>query len=100
MAVAKRPGEELYDIKKDPGCMDNLADDPAYTEIRNDLRDKLLATLRETGDPRIDGSDIFESYQRYSGIRYFPIPDWAKEGKVPTPNWINRNVQRKGKEHE
>ncbi len=90
LAVAKRPLEELYDIRKDPACIHNLAKDPDYQKVRQELWLQLSSALRETGDPRMEGSDIFETYQRYSPIRYFPIPDWAKHGDVPTPNWINR----------
>ena len=90
LAVALRPAEELFDIRKDPGCLHNLADDPAYRKTKEKLWGILSSELKRTGDPRIEGSDIFESYQRYSSIRYFPIPDWAKEGDVPTPNWTNR----------
>jgi uncharacterized sulfatase len=90
LAVAKRPAEELYDIQTEPGCLNNLADDPAYADVKRELWKKLAATLRETGDPRMEESDIFESYRRYSPLRYFPIPEWAETGNVPTPNWINR----------
>lgn len=89
-AIARRPAEELYDIQADPGCLRNLATDPAYADVKNDLWGKLAALLRGTGDPRITGSDIFESYRRYSPLRYFPISDWAKKSAVPTPNWVNR----------
>jgi len=87
MAVAKRPLEELFDIKQDPGCINNLANDPKFKEVKDDLWGKLSRTLTETGDPRMKGDDVFESYRRYSPIRYFPIPDWAETGDVPTPNW-------------
>lgn len=90
LAVDKRPQEELFDIKRDPGCIHNLADNPKYAKVAQELWEKLSAELRETGDPRMKGSDVFESYRRYSSLRYFPIPDWAKEGDVPTPNWIQR----------
>lgn len=90
LAVAKRPHEELYDIKRDPGCIHNLADNPKYAKVAKQLWKKLSSELRETGDPRMQGSDVFESYQRYSSLRYFPIPHWAKKGDVPTPNWTMR----------
>ncbi|MCH9022387.1 MAG: sulfatase [Planctomycetes bacterium] len=90
MAVDKRPQEELYDIKKDPACIHNLADDPKHTQVAKRLWKTLASELRQTGDPRMNGSDIFESYRRYSGLRAFPIPDWAKSGDVPTPNWLER----------
>jgi len=90
LAMDKRPEEELFDIKADPGCIKNLAKDPKYKKIAKDLWKKLAYELGETGDPRMKGSDIFESYRRYSSLRKFPIPEWAETGKVPTPNWIER----------
>lgn len=76
MAVDKRPGQEFYDIQADPGCLKNLANDPAYESACREHRERLEAYLRETGDPRIlDGGDIFETYPRYSPIRDFPAPE-------------------------
>ena len=37
-----KPLEELYDIENDPEEIHNLADDPAYNEIKEDLRGKLF----------------------------------------------------------
>ena len=46
---------ELFDVEVDPYCWHNLADDPAYAEIR----DKLIADLAdwrvETKDPLLEG---------------------------------------------
>lgn len=76
LAVDKRPGEELYDIEKDPGCLTNLADDPALSETRKKLAAKFEQYLKKTADPRILGTgDIFETYKRYSPIRKFPAPE-------------------------
>lgn len=81
-SVAKRPHEELFDIRADPGCLINLAGDPRHTEVRKQLASRLEAHLRETGDPRIVGPDpaIFESYPRLVGrIRDYPAPDQEPE---------------------
>ena len=57
-----RPGEELYDLAKDPDCLRNLArtDDAKRTELSS----MLIAELKAQGDPRIigDGS-IFDRYE-------------------------------------
>jgi len=45
-----RPGEELYDVTKDPYEWDNLADDPEYAEAKDELRTKLLAWMEAMGD--------------------------------------------------
>ena len=79
LAVAHRPAEELFDVRSDPDCIHNLAEAKSHAAIKAELSAKLEAFLRETGDPRIlDGGDIFESYRRYSRIRKFPQPEWAK----------------------
>jgi len=57
-AFGKRPGEELYDISKDPFQINNLADDPDYIEVKNKLRKQLLDELRATGDPRVTGDGM------------------------------------------
>jgi N-sulfoglucosamine sulfohydrolase len=75
MAVDKRSAEELFDIHEDPGCLVNLADEPAHEASRQQLANKLEAYLRDTGDPRVVGDgDIWETYKRYSPIRTFPEP--------------------------
>ncbi|HUT09182.1 MAG TPA: sulfatase [Thermoguttaceae bacterium] len=45
-----RPGEELYDVTKDPYEWNNLADDPEYAETKDELRTKLLAWMKAMGD--------------------------------------------------
>jgi len=76
LAVAKRTAEELFDIRKDPGCLKNLANDLKFTEVKQELATRLEDYLRQTGDARVlDGGDIWESYPRYSPIRQFPKPE-------------------------
>ena len=75
MAVDKRPAEELFDIRKDPGCLRNLAGDPAFEPIRQKLATRLEEYLAKTGDARVRGNGgVWESYKRYSPIRDFPEP--------------------------
>lgn len=45
-----RPAEELYDIRKDPDELVNLADDPAYAETKKELSSRLEKWIHETGD--------------------------------------------------
>ncbi len=42
--------DELYDLNKDPGEVQNVVDDPQYREIRNTLRERLLDWYQETCD--------------------------------------------------
>jgi len=67
-AFLKRPAEELYDLKKDPDQLHNVADDPAYANRRKQLAARLTAELRDTADPRILGNgDAFDAYPYYGG---------------------------------
>ena len=70
LAVGRRPAEELFDIRKDPACMENLAGSTEYAPVRDELRERLMTLLRDQGDPRVLGTgDIFESYPRMGAMR-------------------------------
>tara|TARA_A100001015_G_scaffold197608_1_gene220395 strand:+ start:7058 stop:8623 length:1566 start_codon:yes stop_codon:yes gene_type:complete len=71
LAFAKRPQEQLYDIKNDPYCTQNIAILPEYKEVINKLKQQLMNDLMEQGDPRVSGNPIFDSYPRYSTMRNF-----------------------------
>jgi arylsulfatase A-like enzyme len=61
-AYGKRPREELFDMRKDPHQMHNVAADPAYAKVVTKLRKQLMAELKRTGDPRlIDNGKYFEN---------------------------------------
>ena len=59
-AVGRAPRFELYDIKKDPHCIKNLASLETAKQIREDLHQRLTKELDRTGDPRISDTVIFE----------------------------------------
>jgi uncharacterized sulfatase len=59
-ALAKRPADELYDVAADPDQMHNLAAERPQEVDR--LRTRLEAYLRQTGDPRMQGRDPWQSY--------------------------------------
>ena len=50
--------QELYDLRRDPDQMDNVAADPAYAKTRAELSKKLMDTLEATGDPRVQGDGL------------------------------------------
>lgn len=63
-SFGKRPGEELYNIAVDPACLYNLADDPAYREKKEKLKEKLFEKLKQQKDPRIAGRGyVFDAYR-------------------------------------
>lgn len=74
LAVDKRPEWQLFNIKKDPACMNDLADDQRHAEVFAGYKKQLNETLLATGDPRVHGfGDLWEDYPRTKGkMRYFP----------------------------
>jgi uncharacterized sulfatase len=54
-AFAKRPAEELYDLRNDPDQLHNCAYAPAYAKAKRRLAERLLQTLTEVQDPRVVG---------------------------------------------
>lgn len=78
----KRPRYELYDLKRDPHETKNVADDPAYAEVKQTLERRLLAELERTHDPRlIDDGKYFET-PPLAG----PLPDDPNFSSPPRPS--------------
>jgi arylsulfatase A-like enzyme len=57
-AFAKRPGEELYDLRTDPAQTNNVAATAAYLAHKNEMSQRLLRILADTGDPRVTGDGL------------------------------------------
>jgi N-sulfoglucosamine sulfohydrolase len=58
-----RVEEELYHIREDPGCLHNLAAEPAYHAILEALRNEMREKLTAQADPRMLGNgEVFMSY--------------------------------------
>ena len=53
ISFGKRPAEELYDVRRDPYMMKNLAGNPEYSNVKMKLADQLTKELTRAGDPRI-----------------------------------------------
>ena len=69
LTFAKRAAEELYDVRKDPYNLNNLANDQSYADVKNKLAAKLSSRLLETKDPRSVGKghmldDIMRRFPR------------------------------------
>lgn len=74
----KRPSEELYDIRTDPDCLINLARNLDYAQRMRLLRERMEKTLKEEGDPRLNGrADFFDTIQ-YTGPKHHSWENWLK----------------------
>ncbi len=68
LAFGKRPAEELYDLRKDPDQLNNVAGKTEYAMVKTRLAADLLTELKTTRDPRVLGrGDVFDKYPYYGG---------------------------------
>ncbi len=66
----KRPAEELYDLRKDPWQLHNVATDENYQKVMMQLSERLDDYLLRTEDPRATGTPM-----KWFGAEYFEKPD-------------------------
>lgn len=69
LCFGKRPGEELYDVRRDPDQITNLADKPELARTKERLQAALENWRRDTGDPRMEKDDDW-----FDSVRYFGAP--------------------------
>ena len=84
LAFAKRPAEELYLLKSDPGQLVNLAGNPEFADMQKKLRSQLQKYLIKTKDPRALGLDAPWDFYPYYGSRR--NKNWAVDLKPPSKN--------------
>lgn len=84
----KRPEEELYDLRKDPAQLQNVARDAAYKKQRSELRARVERWMKETNDPRVD-----PTYDEWDSYPYHTKPTGFDENGNPKSRkekWIMR----------
>lgn len=69
LCMGQRPAEELYDNRKDPDQIHNLADDPNYTAIKDTLKAELFKQLTATNDLHMQGRG--DEYEKIP-YRFYP----------------------------
>jgi N-sulfoglucosamine sulfohydrolase len=63
LCFGKRPMYELYDIRKDQDCVNNLADKPAFKTVLATMEKEMEAKLLAQGDLRMLGyGTVYEKY--------------------------------------
>ena len=63
--VPTQPGWELYDCEKDPEEMNNVYDDPAYADVKKELKARLLELKEELGDPDEKYPELMKVREEY-----------------------------------
>ncbi len=80
-----RPADELYDLRNDPDCIDNLAADAIDTARA--LRERMESMLTVQGDPRMAGKGhLFDSYKPTQGAGFY---EKFLRGEKVNSGWVN-----------
>lgn len=80
---------ELYDIKKDPDCIMNLAGEQKYKLIEESMKIELLSKLKSEGDYRMFGYGHI--YENFPGAVYNNFYERFMKGESLKFNWINKS---------
>jgi arylsulfatase A-like enzyme len=91
LSFGKRPDEELYNIKNDPECMNNLAEMHEFDNLKSKLKNQLFAELKRQGDPRIFGKGyIFDEYL-YGDTSTKNFYERYMRGEKLNAGWVNNS---------
>ncbi|MEX2428810.1 MAG: sulfatase [Bacteroidales bacterium] len=92
LSMGKRESnEEFFNITKDEECMNNLANNPEYAELKAKMKTRMETMLKEQQDPRMFGNgDIFNTYD-YSEERAWNYYErfMAGEFTINNTGWVN-----------
>jgi len=89
-SFGKRNSEELYDIKKDPACLNNLITVPSQKNRSTQLKNKLLTLLKEQADPRVFGKGSQFDQYKYAdkkGVNFYDR--YLKKDTALRWGWVN-----------
>ncbi|SHM75848.1 Arylsulfatase A [Cyclobacterium lianum] len=89
LSFGKRSSEELYDRKKDPLCINNLALHPEYQNIKDKLALQMENELRAQDDPRMFGNgEVFDNYE-YAQESQRNFYSRFMQGEEFNTGWVN-----------
>lgn len=89
LCFGKRGAVELFDVDKDPFCLENLAGRTEHREVEQALDARLQRELRAQGDPRAEGrGEVFEQYP-YAQESMRGYYEKFRAGKAPRAAWVN-----------
>jgi len=85
LCFARRPADELYDMREDPDQLVNVAGEAAYSKALKKLSAQLTGELADSGDPRHTDAEVkFDTYPYFGGAPKHPDfvePKKRKKGK-------------------
>ncbi len=84
----KRPKHELFDLRKDPFQLNNVASLDEYEEVLNRLSKELTSYLVDTGDPRETGGAII-----WDTAPYYLEADWIGKPRQEAQDIFNLEAE-------
>lgn len=78
-----RVPEEFYDLKKDPNCLNNLIDNPDYTDKIQQLQEQLVAQMKATEDPMLAAFVSRDDRAKVDAVLTATYGNWKAKGKKP-----------------
>jgi arylsulfatase A-like enzyme len=84
-SYGKRPQQELYDLEKDPECVNNLAATAEHDDLKDQMQAALFAELKKQDDPRMHGrGEVFDAYPHSKRPGYYEkvMAAGKEKGKV------------------
>ena len=98
LSMGKRESnEEFFNITKDNECMNNLASNPEFADLKIKMKTRMESMLKAQEDPRMFGNgDIFNSYG-YSEEKAWNYYErfMAGEFTIEDTPWVNPGDQEK-----
>ena len=89
LSFGKRSDEEMYDVRNDPECMNNLAAGIEQAAAKAALKQQLLTELKAQRDPRVLGQGhVFDEYPN-ALEKWRNFYERSMNGDADTANWIN-----------
>lgn len=89
MCFGKRSQEELYNLKTDRDCLDNLAGLAEYRPLKEELKRLLFQELQAQADPRMIGQGhVFDTYP-YAEEQTRSFYERFMKGESLKAGWVN-----------
>jgi arylsulfatase A-like enzyme len=91
LCFGRRPAEELYDLKKDPDCVNNLAGHTDFQSLKVKLKQQLFEELTVQQDPRVLGQGhVFDEYP-YADEPMRGFYERYMKGEKLKAGWVNES---------
>lgn len=93
----KRPPEEMFRVASDRECVENLAADKSFADLKAELRMQMLSELKAQGDPRILGDKDYFDNMPYAFDHGRHFYERYMAGEKVNSGWVDKTDFEKEK---